>query len=66
MQFESKSSYSRDELLASGRGDLFGRENAKLPAPNMLMIDRIIEINNDGGEYGLGQVVAEIDIHPNL
>ena len=66
MQFESKSSYSRDELLASGRGDLFGRENAKLPAPNMLMIDRIVEINNDGGDYGLGQIIAEIDIHPDL
>ena len=66
MQFESKSSYSRDELLASGRGDLFGKENAKLPAPNMLMIDRIVEINNDGGDYGLGQIIAEIDIHPDL
>tara|TARA_E500000331_G_scaffold268347_1_gene259698 strand:- start:1277 stop:1798 length:522 start_codon:yes stop_codon:yes gene_type:complete len=66
MQFESKSSYSRDELLASGRGDLFGKENAKLPAPNMLMIDRIVEINNDGGDFGLGQIIAEIDIHPDL
>ena len=66
MQFESKSSYSRDELLASGNGDLFGKENAKLPAPNMLMIDRIVEINNDGGDYGLGQIIAEIDIHPDL
>ena len=66
MQFESKSSYSRDELLASGRGDLFGKENAKLPAPNMLMIDRIVEINNDGGDYGLGQIIAEIDILPDL
>ena len=66
MQFESKSSYSKDELLASGRGELFGKENAKLPAPNMLMIDRIVEINNDGGDYGLGQIIAEIDIRPDL
>jgi 3-hydroxyacyl-[acyl-carrier protein] dehydratase/trans-2-decenoyl-[acyl-carrier protein] isomerase len=66
MQIKPKSSYSKEELLASGRGELFGPDNARLPSPNMLMIDRIVEINNDGGDYGLGQVIAEIDIHPDL
>ena len=66
MSFTPKSSYSREELLASSRGELFGPGNAKLPAPNMLMIDRIIEINNNGGKHGLGQIVAEIDITPDM
>ena len=66
MGLKTQSSYSREELLASGRGELFGIENARLPAPNMLMVDRITDINSSGGDYGLGQVVAEIDINPNL
>ncbi|MFQ3345518.1 MAG: 3-hydroxyacyl-[acyl-carrier protein] dehydratase/trans-2-decenoyl-[acyl-carrier protein] isomerase [Porticoccaceae bacterium] len=66
MTFIPKSSYSKDEILGSTRGELFGPENAKLPAPNMLMIDRILEINNHGGEKGLGQIIAEIDITPDL
>ena len=66
MSFTPKSSYSKEEILGSTRGELFGPENAKLPAPNMLMIDRIIEINNHGGKNGLGQIIAEIDITPDL
>ena len=66
MSFTPKSSYSKEEILGSTRGELFGPENAKLPAPNMLMIDRIVEINNHGGKNGLGQIIAEIDITPDL
>jgi 3-hydroxyacyl-[acyl-carrier protein] dehydratase/trans-2-decenoyl-[acyl-carrier protein] isomerase len=32
----------------------------------MLMVDRIISIDMNGGEYGKGQLVAELDIKPNL
>ena len=32
----------------------------------MLMMDRITEISLDGGEFGKGHVVAELDITPNL
>jgi|TARA_B100000809_G_scaffold69238_1_gene66489 3-hydroxyacyl-[acyl-carrier protein] dehydratase/trans-2-decenoyl-[acyl-carrier protein] isomerase len=32
----------------------------------MLMMDRITEITSDGGEYGRGQIVAELDIKPGL
>ena len=39
-----KSSYSYDDLLASGRGELFGNDGPQLPAPTMLMMDRIIEM----------------------
>ena len=61
-----KATYSKDDLLASGRGGYFGPNNAQLPAPPMLMMDRIIEITSDGGEFGKGHVVAELDIQPDL
>jgi 3-hydroxyacyl-[acyl-carrier protein] dehydratase/trans-2-decenoyl-[acyl-carrier protein] isomerase len=32
----------------------------------MLMVDRITSITGDGGPHGLGQVVAELDIRPEL
>lgn len=59
-------SYSRDELLACSRGELFGPGNAQLPAPNMLMLDRIVRINESGGDHGKGELVAELDITPDL
>ena len=57
-------SYDYETLLACSRGELFGPENAQLPAPPMLMFDRIIEINSDGGKYGKGFIKAELDINP--
>lgn len=61
-----KSAYSYEDLLSCSRGELFGRGNAQLPAPNMLMVDRIVRISNVGGKYGKGEMVAELDIHPDL
>jgi len=61
-----KSSFSREELLQCGRGELFGPGNAQLPLPPMLMFDRIIRINEDGGEHGKGEIIAELDINPDL
>ncbi len=66
MSFEPKSSYSYEDILACGRGELFGPGNAKLPAPPMLMFDRITEVSTNGGEYGKGHIVAEFDIKPDL
>lgn len=63
---ERQSSYTYDELLACGRGELFGPGNAQLPLPPMLMIDRITKITEDGGEHGKGQIVAELDVKPDL
>ncbi|MDZ4372911.1 MAG: 3-hydroxyacyl-[acyl-carrier-protein] dehydratase FabA [Phenylobacterium sp.] len=60
------SSFTRDELLACGRGEMFGPGNAQLPAPPMLMFDRIVEINADGGAHGKGYVEAELDIVRDL
>ena len=64
--FVQQNSYTKEELLACGRGELFGAGNAQLPMPNMLMIDRILDINSTGGKYGKGELVAELDIHPDL
>ena len=66
MDTERKSSYNYEDLIKSGNGELFGPENARLPAPPMLMADRIVEINSDGGEFGKGQIIAELDINPDL
>ena len=59
-----KSSYDYEDLLACGRGELFGPGNAQLPAPPMLMLDRITEVSETGGEHGKGRIVAEFDIDP--
>ena len=60
------SSFSKEELLACGNGEMFGPGNAQLPTPNMLMMDRITIINSDCGEYGKGKMIAELDITPDL
>jgi 3-hydroxyacyl-[acyl-carrier protein] dehydratase/trans-2-decenoyl-[acyl-carrier protein] isomerase len=60
------SSFDREDLLKCGHGEMFGPGNARLPVGNMLMMDRIVEINDDGGEYGKGEIIAELDIHPDL
>ena len=59
-------SFTKDELLKCGRGEMFGAGNAQLPLPPMLMFDRIVKITNDGGKYGNGQIIAELDIAPDL
>ncbi|HEX5487540.1 MAG TPA: 3-hydroxyacyl-[acyl-carrier-protein] dehydratase FabA [Rhodanobacteraceae bacterium] len=59
-------SLDRSQLLACGRGELFGEGNARLPMPPMLMFDRITRIADAGGGYGKGEIHAELDIHPDL
>ena len=61
-----KSTYTKEELVACGNGELFGEGNARLPLDNMLMVDRITHISSEGGQYGKGQIIAELDIHPDL
>ena len=55
---ERRHSFEYEDLLACGRGEMFGAGNAQLPLPPMLMFDRISEISETGGEYGKGSVVA--------
>ncbi len=63
---QRQSSFSYEEILACGRGELFGPGNAQLPLPPMLMFDRIVAIAEEGGEHGKGMVRAEFDIKPDL
>ena len=64
--FEQKDHYTREELLACGRGEMFGPGNAQLPQPPLLMFDRILRISEEGGTYNKGQIVAELNIDPEL
>ncbi|MCK9516468.1 MAG: 3-hydroxyacyl-[acyl-carrier-protein] dehydratase FabA [Ottowia sp.] len=59
-------SFSYEQLLASGRGELFGADAGRLPLPPMLMFDRITHMDDHGGSHGMGSIVAELDIHPDL
>ena len=61
-----KSSYSYQDLIDCGNGNLFGEGNAKLPLPPMLMFDRITKISEDNGLYKKGLIKAELDIKDNL
>lgn len=63
---DSKSSYSREELESCGYGRLFGTDTGKLPTGNMLMFDRISDINGHAGSRGKGYMEAELDIKPDL
>ena len=59
-------SFTREQLISCGRGEMFGPGNGRLPLPNMLMMDRIIAISDDGGSQGKGHIRAELDIRPDL
>ncbi|MBR9805071.1 bifunctional 3-hydroxydecanoyl-ACP dehydratase/trans-2-decenoyl-ACP isomerase [bacterium] len=59
-------SFDKAELIACGHGQLFGEGNAQLPVEQMLMMDRITHIAAEGGEFGKGEITAELDINPEL
>lgn len=63
---DQKNSYDYQDLLSCARGELFGPGNARLPAPNMMMMDRIVHISDKGGSHGKGEIIAELDIKPDL
>ncbi|MFG1180540.1 3-hydroxyacyl-[acyl-carrier-protein] dehydratase FabA [Xanthobacter versatilis] len=63
---DRQTSFAYEDLLACGRGELFGAGNAQLPLPPMLMFDRIVEISETGGEFGKGFIRAELDVNPDL
>ncbi|MGB5438497.1 MAG: 3-hydroxyacyl-[acyl-carrier-protein] dehydratase FabA [Gammaproteobacteria bacterium] len=62
----AKSSYSYEELLECGHARMFGPGNAQLPLPPMLMIDKITSIKNTGGKYNKGEIIAELQVKPDL
>ncbi len=61
-RWPQKESYTHEELIISGTKGIFGPNNAKLPTPNMRMFDRIMKINDSGGSFEKGELVAELDI----
>ena len=61
-----KNSFSYNQLIDCANGDLFGEGNAQLPSPPMLMFDRITNINETGGVFQKGEIIAELDIKPEL
>lgn len=63
---EQQNSYTKEDLVSCGNGTLFGPGNSRLPSDNMLMMDRIVKITEEGGEFGKGEIIAELDINPDL
>ncbi|MCB2096610.1 MAG: bifunctional 3-hydroxydecanoyl-ACP dehydratase/trans-2-decenoyl-ACP isomerase [Parvularculaceae bacterium] len=61
-----KNSFTREELLQCGMNGFAGPGTAQLPVPPMLMFDRVTEITSDGGAFGKGRMVAELDVNPGL
>lgn len=66
MHMTRPSSLDYQQILACARGELFGAGNARLPSPPMLMFDRITHIDEHGGNYGKGLLMAELDIRPDI
>lgn len=63
---DKRNFYTKEDLEASGRGELFGRGSPQLPSGNMLMLDRVVKMTEEGGIYNKGYVEAELDINPEL
>ncbi len=61
-----KNSFKYEELIGCSEGKLFGPGNAKLPAPPMLMFDRITNIEEKKGIYKKGVIQAELDIKDRM
>ncbi|MFL3026086.1 MAG: bifunctional 3-hydroxydecanoyl-ACP dehydratase/trans-2-decenoyl-ACP isomerase [Candidatus Neomarinimicrobiota bacterium] len=61
-----KKQFSKKDLLNSGIGKLFENLDGKLPMPPMLMMDKIINISDEGGAYGKGEIEAELSIDKSL
>lgn len=66
MAMAQQSSYNKADLVKAGTGEMFGEGNSQLPSDNMLMMDRILTITEEGGEFGKGFIEAELDITPDL
>jgi len=61
-----KERYTKEDLISCGRGEMFGKGNAQLPLPPMLMFDRIVSIKDKGGKYNHGEIIAELDLTDDL
>ena len=66
MAMAQQNSYSKEDLIKAGTGEMFGEGYSQLPSGNMLMMDRILTITEEGGENGKGCIIAELYINPDL
>ena len=66
MSMTKKNSFKYEELIDCANGKLFGKGNAKLPTPPMLMFDRITNIQSDKGKYSKGLIEAELNIEKDM
>jgi len=64
-KFNLRTSFNKDDIKAAGEGTLSKNFAGKLPLQPMLMIDRILNISKEGGKFGKGEILAELDIDPN-
>jgi 3-hydroxymyristoyl/3-hydroxydecanoyl-(acyl carrier protein) dehydratase len=72
----NRTSFSRADMVTLGYGDLasvFGpaydpnglNPSLRLPPEGILMVDRIVEVDPQGGAWGLGLIVSEKDLEPD-
>ena len=66
MDINKITSFSYQDLIACGEGKLFSDGGPPLPAPPMLMFDKITKINSQKGEFNKGEVTAELNINKDL
>ena len=66
MDINKITSFSYQDLIACGEGKLFSDGGPPLPAPPMLMFDKISKINSQKGEFNKGEVIAELNIDKDL
>ena len=64
--FSPQKSYKKEEILDCAEGNLFGPTNGRLPTPDMLMFDRITEIDSGNGKYNKGRILAELGYRPKV
>ncbi|MGA3342635.1 MAG: hypothetical protein ABSD11_19020, partial [Methylocella sp.] len=55
---ERRANFGYEDLIACGRGELFGPGNPQLPLPPLLMFDRIMDISEQGGANSKGVILA--------
>jgi 3-hydroxyacyl-[acyl-carrier protein] dehydratase / trans-2-decenoyl-[acyl-carrier protein] isomerase len=63
---ERRANFGYEDLIACGRGELFGPGNPQLPLPPLLMFDRIMDISEQGGANSKGVILAEYAVKPDL
>ena len=64
--FKPASSYSKEDLIKCSEGKLFNPSDGKLPNNEMLMMDRITEVDLKKGAFDNGLIKGELDITPDL